>query len=353
MEAVDALGRAAPPAFASGTIVAILDFDDDPELYSRHLPPDIQVKCLLLNHTAKFSGQSDLSAAVPVDDLAIATVGILWHTISAGKELLDAMPLLKLLIRVGVGTDNVDLAEATARGVWVANIPDYGTEDVADSALSHILNLLRKTSWQIMQVREGLWEPRGSGALRVRGKVLGLLGFGRIGKALALRSKPLGMEVVFFDPYRPPGEDKALGVRQVDTLEALLRQSDVVSVHCDLNSTTRHLLNKTTLGLMKKGSFLVNTARGGIVETSDLQLALQSGHLAGAGLDVLEEEPPSGQVSLLTSLPSLELTPHCAFFSAEAWEEMRTKAAQEALRYLTGQPLRSPVNCPAPSVKGT
>eukprot|EP00667_Euglena_gracilis_P008736 EG_transcript_8862 len=207
--------------------------------------------------------------------------------------------------------------------------------------MSHILNLLRHTTRQILRVRSGIWDARSSGSQRVRGKVLALLGFGRIGKAVAGRAKPFGFDVVFYDPHRPDGEDKALGVRRVDTLQDLLRQADVLSIHCDLNATTRHIINSETIPWLKQGAFVVNTARGGIVEMEALVRALESGHLAGAGLDVLEEEPAPAAVA---AVPNLDLTPHCAFYSEQAWEEMKVKAALEARRFLTGQPLRNVVN---------
>jgi len=180
------------------------------------------------------------------------------------------------------------------------------------------------------------------GAPRLRGKTVGIIGCGRIGTAMALRCKALGMRVVFFDPYLRPGAEKMLGLERVETLEELLPQCMAVSLHCLLTPETRHILNDKTLALLPKDSVVVNTARGGCVDTQALVRALESGHLAGAGIDVVEREPLD--VEALRRHPRVLLSPHSAYYSAEGYLEMRSKGAEEARRALTGKPLWNPVN---------
>jgi len=256
----------------------------------------------------------------------------------------------KAVIRAGVGFDNVDIKFAGERGLVVCNVPDYGTEEVADSALSLILGLMRKTnhlSNLCLQGRYATMEAHGS--KRLRGRTLGIIGFGRIGKAVAERGKAFGFKIAFYDPYINDGEDKALGVGRYDTLNELMSQSDVISVNCLLNAETHHLINTESLSHVKKGSYLVNTARGGIISENALVEALNDGRLAGVGLDVLENEPTDveSKVQLnpdLINRPNVIITPHSAFYSDESFEELRRKTAIEAKRIILGQKTRNCVN---------
>jgi D-3-phosphoglycerate dehydrogenase/C-terminal binding protein len=187
---------------------------------------------------------------------------------------------------------------------------------------------------------------------RLRGRVFGIVGCGRIGSAAALRAKAFGFDVAFFDPFVPDGLDKALGVRRVDTLDELLAQSHILSAHCPLTPQTRGLLGAREIARMPRGSFLVNTARGGVVDTAAVVEALASGHLAGAGIDVLEQEPPPADSPVLRAWRDpnhpahdrLLLNPHTAFYCEEGCVEFRTKASREVLRALKGEPLRNVVN---------
>ena len=187
-------------------------------------------------------------------------------------------------------------------------------------------------------IRSGTWHyATALGTPRLRGKTLGIVGCGRIGSATALRAKALGLDVVFFDPLVPRGHDKTLGVRRADTLDDLLGQSHFVSLHCYLDPTTHHLINALTLGRMRPGSYLINTARGGVVDTDSLRDALESGHLAGAAIDVLEREPLDDD--RLRSHANVIFTPHSAFYSVESEIELRRKAAVNIVTWLkTGRP---------------
>ncbi len=225
----------------------------------------------------------------------------------------------------------------------VCNVPDYGTEEVADHAIMFLLALARRLVPSLEAIRSGTWDYRTAlGAPRLRGKVFGVVGCGRIGSATALRAKALGLDVVFYDPLLRQGMDKALGIRRVYQLDELLEQSQFVSVHCYLDDTTRHLLNAKTFARMRTGAFLINTARGPIVDENALLDALDSGHLAGAALDVVENEPLGNE--RLRVHPRVLLTPHTAFYSVEGYTELRTKTAEEVRRILLGESPRNPVN---------
>jgi D-3-phosphoglycerate dehydrogenase/C-terminal binding protein len=237
----------------------------------------------------------------------------------------------------------------------VANVPDYGTEEVADSAIGLALALMRGITLYNTRLRSATvpWTYLEAAPLRrLRGQVFGVVGCGRIGTATALRAKALGMNVVFVDPYVVDGTDKALGIRRVETLAELLSQSSVVSLHCPLTPETRHIIGAEALGRMQRGAFLVNTGRGGLVDTAALTEAIASGHLAGAGIDVLAIEPPDEHEPLVKAWrdPShpahsrVILNPHAAFYSEEGLLDMRVKGAQACRRALLGQPLRNIVN---------
>jgi len=217
--------------------------------------------------------------------------------------------------------------------------------------MSLILNLLRRTTWSAAAAAAGA-DAHGSdgvarvgaGTRRLRGLTLGLVGCGRIGTATALRAKAFGLDVVFYDPHAPAGLDKALGVRRAPTAAALAAQSHVLSVHCDLNASSRGLVSATLLRTLPRGAFVVNTARGGIVDEAALRAALDDGHVAGAGIDVHEKEPFSGADAAqpLARAPNCICTPHSAFYSDEGWVEMRELAATSAAHALLGTPL---INC--------
>jgi D-3-phosphoglycerate dehydrogenase len=274
---------------------------------------------------------------------ADADVLLVFHDIRLTEVALGALDRCKAVIRCGVGYDNVDLEAAGRRGIVVCNVPDYGTEEVADHALMLLLAIARRLLPCDAAIRAGRWEVTSAfGAPRLRGRVLGLVGCGRIGTAMALRAKALGMRVVFYDPYLPDGVDKALGVERVNTLAELLPRAELLSLHCPLTSETRHLLNAETLALLPRGAYVINTARGGCVDLGALHDALEAGRVAYAALDVVEREPLDDE--RLRRHPRVLLTPHVAFYSVEGLDEMRGKGAWEARRVLEGEPVRNPVN---------
>jgi C-terminal binding protein len=274
---------------------------------------------------------------------ADADVLLVFHDIKLTERSIATLTKCRGIVRCGVGFDNVDLKAAGSRGIVVCNVPDYGTEEVADHALLLLLALARRLLPAEQSVRAGRWDPTTVfGAPRLRGRTLGLIGCGRIGTAMALRAKALGMRVVFYDPFKPDGLEKSLGVERCWRLEDLLTQSQFLSLHCPLTAETRHILNAETLARLPAGAYVINTARGPCIDVPALVDAVDSGHVAYAGLDVVEREPLDDE--RLRRHPRVLLTPHTAFYSVEAFAEMRTKGAEEALRLLRGEPVRNLVN---------
>lgn len=268
---------------------------------------------------------------------------LLYHDIPLSKASISKMDKCKGIVRCGVGFNNVDLSAAGQRGILVCNVPDYGTEDVADHALMSMLAISRRLVDNHNAIVQGGWEPSIIfGAPRMRGRTLGVLGCGRIGTAMVLRAKPLGLNILYYDPFARPGLDKALGITQVHSLEEFLGKSDFVSLHCPLTEKTKHILNAKTLPMMKPTAFLINTARGPVVDNDALVEALDKGQLAGAALDVTDPEPPVSD--RLRTHPKLLLSPHVAYYSDAGFIEMRSKGAEEARRLLLGQPVRNLVN---------
>lgn len=280
---------------------------------------------------------------------------MIYHNIEITRLTIERLKNCKLIVRCGVGYDNVDRVFARTKGIPVANVPDYGTEEVADSAIGLMLTLVRGIHHLNSVYRdggEGWTYKTAAPVLRLRGRVFGVVGLGRIGTAAALRAKALGMDVIFYDPLKPDGHDKALGIRRVDTLDDLLRQSHVVSMHCPLTPDSRNMINAETIAKMPRGSFLVNTARGAVVDTSAIPAAIASGHLAGAGIDVLATEPPPENDPLLRAWrdpkhPAYHrviVNPHSAFYSEEGLLDMRMKGAKAVQNALLGKPLLNVVN---------
>ena len=260
------------------------------------------------------------------------------------SEVLDALPRCRLVVRYGVGVDNVDVTAAAGRGVWVANVPDYGRDEVADHTLALALSLLRGVAVLDRSVREGDWDLAAARPLRRLSTLTwGVVGCGAIGTATAKRAAGLGMRALGYDlPQVPSGPP----IERVG-LEELLEAADVVSLHAALTPSSHHLIGPAALARMRPTAFLVNTARGRLVAQGALLTALDTGELAGAALDVLEGEPPDDLGWRVARHPRVVATPHAAWYSEEAFHTLKTEAAREALRVLQGQNPRSPVNSPA------
>lgn len=278
-----------------------------------------------------------------------AVGALMWHTITLNKEDLEKFKALRVIVRIGSGIDNIDIKAAGDLGIAVCNVPGYGVEEVADTTMCLILNLYRRTYWLANMVREGkrMQGPEqvreaASGCARIRGDTLGIIGMGRVGTAVALRAKVFGFNVLFFDPYLVDGVEKSLGLTRVYSLQDLLFQSDCVSLHCSLNEHNRHLINSETIQQMRPGAFLVNTARGGLIDENALGSALKDGRVRAAALDVQEHEPFNPAIGPLKDANNLIVTPHAAWFSEPSSSELREMAAAEIRRAL----LNTPENIP-------
>jgi D-3-phosphoglycerate dehydrogenase/C-terminal binding protein len=325
--------------------VVVADFVTDALQPEREILGDIaDIVALDANSESDLAGKIEDADAVMV-----------YHNIAITKATIATLKNCKLIVRCGVGFDNVDHVFARSRDIPVGNVPDYGTEEVADSAIGMALSLARGINFfnARLQRNGGDWSyMQGSPILRLRGRVFGIIGLGRIGTAAAVRAKALGMDVAFYDPLKPDGYDKAVGIRRVEKLDDLLKQSFIVSVHCPLTPDSKHIIDARALKLMQKGSFLVNTARGGCVDATAIPEAIRNGTLAGAAIDVLPQEPPPADHPLLAAWRDpndpchdrVILNPHSAFYSEEGLRDMRVKGAQACRRALLGEPLRNVVN---------
>ena len=309
----------------------------------------------ILGDVADVVALNALTEAEMVGHIENADAVMLYHNIAITTATIERLRQCKLIVRCGVGFDNVDYRAARAKGIPVGNVPDYGTEEVADSAIGLMLALTRGINFfnVRLQQKRGDWSYMAAVPLvRLRGRTFGVIGLGRIGTAAALRAKALGMDVAFYDPHKQDGFDKALGVRRVESRDELLKQSFVVSVHCPLTDETRHIVDARGIGLMPDGSYLVNTARGATVDATAIPAAIRSGKLRGAGIDVLPFEPPPEDHPLLAAWRDpndpchdrVILNPHSAFYSEEGLLDMRVKGAQACRRALLGEPLRNVVN---------
>jgi D-3-phosphoglycerate dehydrogenase/C-terminal binding protein len=325
--------------------VVITDFINDSLEVERQVLGDIAtVEALDAFDERDLVGKIDSADAV-----------MLYHNLTLSALTISRLQQCKLIVRCGVGFDNVDHALACRMGIPVANVPDYGTEEVADSAIGMTLALTRGIHLCNLRMRTqpDPWMYHVAAPLyRLRGRVFGIIGLGRIGTATALRALALGMDVRFYDPFKQDGYDKAIGVRRVETLEELIRHSLVLSVHCPLNEHSRRMIHAETLNWLPMGSYLINTARGDVVDTTAIPAALASGRLAGAGIDVLAEEPPPADHPLLRAWRDpnhpahqrLIINPHSAFYCEEGLIDMRRKGAEACRRALTGQRLRNVIN---------
>lgn len=270
---------------------------------------------------------------------------ILWHGPLVDAGVIARLKRCRVIVRNGVGYDTVDTRAAAARGLPVCNVPDYGTEEVADHAIALTLALCRQLFPLDAEAKQLGWQislPIANKMRRLRTLTFGLVGLGAIGTATALRAKALGFRVIFHDPYLPRGASKALGVERARSLDALLDEADVISIHCPLTDETRGMIGDREVALMKPTAYLVNTARGDIVKKAPVFAALRAGRLAGAGFDVVEHEPLRTPEEAAT--PNLIVTCHAAFCSPEGMIEMRTSSAGIVRAALRGEPVWNRVN---------
>ena len=261
------------------------------------------------------------------------------------SALINSLARCKIIARVGTGLDAIDIPAATARGIWVTNVADYSIDEVSTHAIALLLNQARRLPKMFASVRAGAWydanaiEP----APRLQGQILGIIGYGRFGRTVAVKARGLGLAVVVYDPFIEI-EAAQDSVKQVD-LDTLLASADYISLHTPLSESSRHIINTASLNKMKPSAYLINTARGELVDESALLAAVQSESIAGAALDVLSIEPPPADFPLLHD-ERITITPHAGWYSEASKQDVRVKAIEDVTRVLTGNAPRSPVNDP-------
>lgn len=297
---------------------------------------------------------SDTNARVvpvaPSDDVisslrVLDPVGVMVRESAMTPAVIDSCPNLKVIVRYGVGVDNVDIPHATGRGIYVANVPDYGAEiEVSEHAVALYLAVQRRLLTRDAEVRQGKWDIGQKAVIPGREKaVLGLVGGGRIGLETARKFGAFGFSsTLVYDPFLEAEVARAAGVKLV-SLEELCRSADVVSLHAPLTESTRHIIDAEHLALMKRSTILVNVSRGGLVDETALAKALHAGRIFGAGIDVFEQEPVRENHPLLTT-PNTILSDHAAWYSERSVEVLQRNAAQEVRRVLTGQTPKNWVN---------
>jgi D-3-phosphoglycerate dehydrogenase len=288
---------------------------------------------------AEFSVDTEDATIHAVHDADVAFVNFAPMT----ARVLSSMKPGSTVIRYGIGFDNVDLEAAKAAGVRVANVPDYGVETVADHASTALLTLARRIAFFHREIHSHGWvKPTGLGPiLSMRQHTLGLLGFGRIAQAVHNRLRPFGVTTIAYDPFAPASVFHELGVEQVD-LDELAQRTTALSVHAPLTPETDSVVSKDFIAQMPEGAFVVNTARGGLIDEGALAEAVDSGHLSGALLDVTRPEP-APEDSPLRSVDNVLLTPHAAFYDEESLDNLQRLASEEAIRAVEGAELRCQV----------
>jgi C-terminal binding protein len=321
-------------------------------LYAEDLYPDDSVEREVYGPDVRviWRNVEDISELPAADCAEVDGLMVLRHWVRPSD--FAKFPKLRTVVRMGVGTDRIDRIAAAERGVMVCNIPDYGTMEVADHAVALALAFRRGLFLHHELQRHtppAPWKSIFNPLIRrLDVQTFGIIGLGRIGTAAALRARAFGFKVVFYDPFRPNGADRALGIGRAKTLEDLLRQSDVLSLHLPLTPDNRGMLGLRELSLLPDGAVVINTARGPIIDLDALATVLRSGKIAGAGLDVLAIEPPVDPLPELVRAyrarePWLEgrlvITPHSAFHTPESWDDIRRKGAETmAAALLTNAP---------------
>jgi len=316
---------------------------------------DLSVEKRILGGIAEvhaLGATSEVELKGRIEDAACLMV---YHFLGIGAETISRLEQCRLIVRCGAGIDSVDCAAARKKGIAVANVPDYGIEDVADTAIGMMLSLTRGTHLLNSRLRSprGEWSYTQAAPLyRLRGRTFGVVGLGRIGTAAAHRARALGMNVAFYDPYVADGSERVAGAVKAGTLNDLLSRAHVLSLHCPATPNTIGMIGHEQIARMPRGSFVINTSRGLILDTSAIAPAIRSGQLAGAGIDVLAKEPPPGDDPLIVAWRDpadschdrIIITPHAAFYSEEGLVDIRVKASESCRKALLSEPLQNVVN---------
>lgn len=314
-------------------VIAYMDFGDDFAIERQVLATiDAEIVCT----NGELSSPAALAALKDADAVLVTLQRVT-------AEVLATMPHCKAVGRAGTGLDTIDLEAASHRGVQVVYVPDYGIDEVSAHAIALLLAQVRNVVSLVNATRAGEWPAGGGRTLyRLKGKTLGVVGFGRIGQASAEKGKGLGLNVIVYDPILNEAAVKQLGVRTVD-LDTLARESDFITLHTPLLDSTHHIINADFLAKMKPTAYLINTARGPLIDENALLAAVQAGTIAGAALDVFESEPIAVDSPLLQEERIL-VTAHNAWYSEEAKIDMRLRAVEDVVRVLQGEAPLRPAN---------
>lgn len=296
-----------------------------------------------LEDVAEVVARTDITPEELVNDIHDFEAIVVRSRTKVTREIIEAAPKLRIIARAGVGVDNVDVEAATERGVMVVNAPESTSITVAEHALGLMLSLARKISLADKSVKEGKWEKSAFMGMELNGKTLGIVGMGRIGSQVASRCKAFGMDLMAYDPYINQEAAAEIGVEITD-LEGLLKAADVITIHVPLTSETKHLLAKEEMEIMKDTAFIVNCARGGIINEEDLYNAIKDGKIGGAALDVFEKEPP--EENPLLELDQVVFTPHIGASTREAQRDAAIIVAKEIKEVLGGGSPKNVINMP-------
>jgi D-3-phosphoglycerate dehydrogenase len=297
--------------------------------------PDLEIERAILRQADAELIVAEQTDAAALARLAAGCEAIMTNWVKVPESVIAAAPKCKIIARLGIGLDNIDVAAATRRGIVVTNVPDYCVVEVAEHALALLFTLARKTAFYHHETKSGRYNLQAGLPLnRIEGQTLGIVGLGNIGCKLAEKAVSLGLNVLASGRNRPAQTDLPKGVTWCD-LDELLARSDFISLHVPLTPETKHLIGAKQLARMKPSAFLINTARGGLIDHAALSAALSSKRIAGAALDVQESEPPDLSQPPYND-PRVIVTPHVAFVSTESLENLRSRAAQQVVMRLLG-----------------
>jgi D-3-phosphoglycerate dehydrogenase / 2-oxoglutarate reductase len=304
---------------------------------------DLQIERNILQALGGRILEFPTTTAPGVREAAQTADALMVTTQPVPSDLIAVMDRCRIISRVGTGLDAIDLEAAAQKGIWVTYVPDYSIDEVSTHAISLLLSLARGIPQLVASTRAGKWDNTAGGTMyRLKDQVLGILGCGRIGQASAAKGLGLGLKVIAHDPYMDDATIRSFGVEPVD-FDTLLRTSDFITLHTPLSESNRHIMNATSLAKMKPTAYLINTARGPLIDEMALLQAVRAGQIAGAALDVLTVEPPPPDHPLLHE-PRILVTPHTAWYSESAKVDVRIRGAEEVVRVLNGELPRAPAN---------
>ncbi len=309
-----------------------------------HLPDLEQIAKEKLRYLAIVKTARNESGKELGRELRDATALIIDADVNISQMVIEEMKRCRIIVTASVGYDHIDLETASSKGIYVSNVPGYCAEEVADHTVGLMIAVTRKILILNKSTKAGKWDDwqAAEPVYRLRDRTLGIVGLGRIGTAVSLRAKALGLKVIAYDPYIPIGKDSSIGVKSVK-FDALLRESDIISMHTPLTDETRHMIGSREFEKMKHGVFIINTARGALIDPQALVDALHSGKVTGAGIDVFEKEPPDPD-DLLLKMDTVVATPHTGFLSTESQLDRQTMAVDEVERILRKDRPRSALN---------